>query len=708
MSHEGTEERFSQDRRYRIGIDIGGTFTDCVIVDRGTGEIKTMKVPTVPSDPSEGFLNALDGALDHHGLALPAVEFIAHGTTVATNTIIEGKGAKVGLITSEGFSDVLEIAYQTRTNLYDFFYKKPPPLVPRRRVIGVPERIAADGQTIVPLDCDKLRAAARALADDGAEVIVVAFLHAYRHRGNELAAKRVIAEVCPHLPVVLSSDICPEPREYPRTSTAVVNAVLLPIVGRYIERLEGKLQLRGAQTRLHLMTSAGGIIAADIAGREPVQLVESGPAATVIGANYVAACAGLKDIIVFDMGGTTAKAAPVTGGVPRIAEQFEVGPMAVASDSARRGVGYPVRTPVVEMVEVSAGGGSIASLDPGGALTVGPESTGADPGPACYGRGGDWPTITDANLVLGRLNADYFLGGQRKLDLARATAVIERDIARPLKLPVLEAAHAIVEISIAKMAAAMRLATIRRGIDPRGFALVACGGGGPLHAAAIARQVGIARVAVPPSPGLTSALGLLATDLKHDFSTAVMKATAEVEPEGLNAAIMAMARQAETILREESVPAERMRFAATASVRYVGQSFHLELAIPDQIDGAVLAELHKRFHAAHKKAYGFANEAEPTMIVNVRLSAIGLVDRPQLAPLARGGEDPASARKGTRSVYFGDRGGLVACAIYDRGRLLAGHVIEGPAILEQMDTTTLVPPGAVARVEETGVVMMDV
>ena len=311
----GTSEVKLSGRRFRVGVDIGGTFTDRVIVDRATGEIKTVKVPTVPADPSVGFLDALDNALGRHRVELAELEFIAHGTTVATNTIIEGKGAPVGLITSEGFSDVLEIAYQTRTNLYDLFYKKPAPLVPRRRVIGVPERTGPDGRVIVALNASKVREAAQKLKEAGAQVIVVAFLHAYKFPENEIAARDIIAKVCPEIPVVMSSEICPEHREYPRTSTAVVNAVLLPIVGDYIARLEERLRHRGAGTGLHLMTSAGGVIAAEIAGRQPVQLIESGPAATVIGANYVAECAGFRDIIVFDMGGTTAKVAPVTNGV---------------------------------------------------------------------------------------------------------------------------------------------------------------------------------------------------------------------------------------------------------------------------------------------------------------------------------------------------------------------------------------------------------
>jgi len=696
-------------RRFRLGIDIGGTFTDCVIVDRVSGAIRVTKVPTVPSDPSAGFLNALETALSCHDVAIGDLDFIAHGTTVATNTIIEGKGTTAGLITSEGFSDVLEIAYQTRTNLFDLFYQKPRPLVARRLTIGVPERTGPQGEILVPLDEAALRDSALHLRQGGASVIVVAFLHSYRFPAHEQRARAVIAEACPGLPVVLSSDICREPREYPRTSTAVVNAVLLPAVGEYVARLEEKLRQRGAGAGLHLMTSSGGIISSQIASQQPVHLLESGPAATVVGANFVAKMAGFRDIIVFDMGGTTAKAAPVTGGMPRVADQFEVGPMAVASDSARRGLGYPVRTPVVEMVEVSAGGGSVAWLDPGGALSVGPESMAADPGPACYGRGGDRPTITDANLLLGRLDPNYFLGGAARLEPDLAATAVERHIARPLGLGLDEAAEAVIEIAAAKMAAAMGLATIRRGIDPRGYALVACGGAGPLHAAAIVRQVGIGQVIIPPAPGLTSALGLLATDLRHDFTRQIMRPLRGLNPATVTTAIAEMREEAIVLLRQESVPEADMHFRPVVDLRYIGQSFNLGLSLLDgPVTAVALQEVAAQFHAAHKEAYGFASEGEPLMMVAIHLIATGAVARPAIAPAAPGGADAAEALKSRRKVHFREAGGRVDCAIYDRVRLRAGNIIAGPAIIEQMDTTTLVPPGAEIRSDASGVLIMTV
>ncbi|MCC7426343.1 MAG: hydantoinase/oxoprolinase family protein [Alphaproteobacteria bacterium] len=695
--------------RFRIGIDIGGTFTDVVVFDRASGELMLVKVPSVPADPAQGFLNGFDRALRQYGIAIGDVEFIGHGTTVATNTIIEGKGATAGLIASEGFSDVLEIAYQIRPNLFDLMYDKPRPLVARRMALGVPERIGPDGKVYVPLDQAAVVERARALQAMGAEAVVIAFLHSYRFPAHERAARDAIQRACPGLPVVLSSDVCPEFREYPRTSTSVVNAVLLPRVGRYVARLGEALAERGARGGLHLMTSSGGVMAGPVAARYPVQLLESGPAATVLGANHVAAVAGFPNAIVFDMGGTTAKVAMVTNGAPRITDQFEVGPMAVASDTAGRGRGHPVRTPTVEMVEVGAGGGSVAAVDPGGALSVGPESMGADPGPACYAQGGAKATITDANLILGRLNPDFFLGGEKMLDAALAEAAVQNHIARRRGWNLTEAANAIIEVGVARMAAALKMVSIRRGIDPRGYVLVACGGGGPLHAAAIARQVGMTAVLIPPAPGLTSALGLLATDLRHDLVRNVMTETRNADPDALDAAYGELAAEGARLLAEEAVPPEAMRHQRLADLCYVGQAFQLRIPVPDgPVTAATLAVLQDRFHAAHKAAYGFASEGEPTEIVSLRLAAIGAIQRPELREAARGGDNPAAALKARRKVYFHEAGGALDCPIYDRARLAAGNIIAGPAVVEQMDTTTLLPPGATATVDRIGNLLLRV
>ena len=656
-------------------------------------------MPTTPADPSQGFLNGLAEAFARFGIRADQVGFAVHGTTIATNTIIEGKGAAAGLITSKGFSDVLEIAYQTRPALYDIFYDKPKPLVPRHRCAGVPERIGPDGAVLTPLDEAAVEQAARHLVEQGAEAIAVAFLHAYRDPTHERRARDAILRAAPGTPVVLSSDVCPEYREYPRTSTTVVNAVLQPRVGPYIARLEQRLAEQGLGAALHLMTSSGGIIGAETAKATPVHLVESGPAAGVIGAAFVAerlVQPGIgARILALDIGGTTAKVSLVNDGVPALADEFEVGAAARPTTTNGRGQGYPVKTPVISLVEIGAGGGSIARIDPGGALTVGPDSAGAMPGPACYGQGGDRPTITDANLVLGRLDPRFFLGGAMTLDLALAREAIGRDVAGPLGLGIEQAAQAIVDIADAKMTAALEFISIQQGIDPRGYALVPSGGAGPLHAVAIAAALGLTTVVIPPSPGLNSALGLLATDVKHDFVRTLYRRTAEVTQDALWSVLDEMAAAGTDLLAGNGVPLERRAIRREAELCYVGQSYPLKIAVPDDRIGA-LAALDAEFRAAHREKYGFASQTEPTLIANLRLTAIGRVDRPQLVAGAPGA---TGARKGSRTVHFGHP---VEAAIYDRTGLAVGQVVQGPAIIEQMDTSTVLPEGAAALVDGSG------
>ncbi len=686
----------------RIGVDIGGTFTDVVVVDEGTGQVRVAKVPTVPVDPSAGFMDGLTQAFERFAIDPARVVFTVHGTTIATNTIIQGTGARAGLITSAGFSDVLEIAYQTRPVLYEIFYDKLKPLIPRHLTAGVRERIGPDGEIIVALDEADVAAAARRLQAAGVEAIAVAFLHSYRDPTHERRAAAVIREACPGLPVVLSSDVCPEYREYPRTSTTVVNAVLLPRVGPYIARLEERLAAAGLRNGLHLMTSSGGITASNVARQFPVHLVESGPAAGVIGAAFVAQMTSRPEafgkILSLDIGGTTAKAALIADGKPALADEFEVGAAAVPTMTASRGQGYPVKTPVISLIEIGAGGGSIAQIDPGGALTVGPESAGADPGPACYGRGGERPTVTDANLVLGRLNPAYFLGGALSVDRARAEAALLRDIAKPLGLDLRAAARAVIEIANAKMVAALQFISIQRGLDPREYTLVPSGGAGPMHAVAIAAALGVKTVLVPPTPGLNSALGLLATDVKHDFVRTQFTPTRSCDLAKLDAVLGEMATTGRRLLAEERVDADRVEIIEEAELCYVGQSYPLRVRIPAD-RSAALDSLEAGFHQAHRELYGFASPDEATMIVNLRVTALGKVDRPVLRQVASGDRDPAQALKGRRRVVFADE---IDCPLYERDRLDAGDLVHGPAIIEQMDTTTILPPGATAEVDPSG------
>jgi len=687
---------------HRVGVDVGGTFTDIVMVEEATGEIRVAKVATVPDDPSDGCIHGILKALAGHDIAAAALAFTVHGTTIATNTIIQGKGARAGLITSEGFRDVLEIAYQTRPTLYDVFYDKAKPLIPRHLCKGVPERIDGDAVVLVPLDEEAVRAAARELAAAGVEAIAVAFLHSYKDPAHERRCQEILAEEVPGIPVVLSSHISPEYREYPRTSTAVVNAVLQPRIGPYIGRLEDRLEAIGVGSGLHLMSSSGGIIAANVAKRHPVHLVESGPAAGVIGAAFIAGLAGHRNLLALDIGGTTAKAALVNDGTPTIAEQFEVGSSAVATVTAQRGQGYPVLTPVISLVEIGAGGGSIAHLDPGGALAVGPESAGALPGPACYAAGGREPTLTDANLVLGRINPDYFLGGERRLDPSLAEAAIARRVAGPMGVSVVAAAQAIIDIADAKMTSALNFISVEQGIDPRGYVLVPSGGAGPMQACAIARALGVPRVLIPPAPGLNSAVGLLATDLKHELVRTLMKPARQTDAAELAAVFGEMEAVTRALLEDEGVGADRIHILREIAMCYVGQSFQLKVPVPAAVDGGIAEVMAAAFHRRHIEAYGFANAREPVQFVNLRLTATGRVDRPTVRRVPAGDGNPAGAVKGVRAVHFRETGGAALTTIYDRARLRAADAFAGPAIVEQMDTTTVIPPGARVTVDDFG------
>jgi len=646
--------------------------------------------------------NGIDKALANFAIDPEEIAFTVHGTTIATNTIIEGKGAKAGLVTSDGFRDVLEIAFQTRPTLYDVFYDRPAPLIPRYLCRGVPARIGSEDEELVPLDAEALRETARFFRDESVEAIAVAFLHSYLNPSHERRAAEILAEECPGIPVVLSSDVCPEYREYPRTSTTVVNTVLVPRVAPYLERLENRLDERGIKSGLHLMTSSGGIMTAATTKHQPVHLIESGPAGGVIGAAFVAQLSGYDNLLALDIGGTTAKAAVVNDGEPQIADEFEVGAAAVATVTGARGKGYPVRTPVISLLEIGAGGGSIANVDPGGALTVGPQSAGADPGPACYDRGGAEPTLTDANVVLGRINPDFFLGGEEKLDAGLARKALREKIADPMGLDPIEAARSVIDIANAKMTSALYFITVQQGIDPRDYILVPSGGAGPMQAVAIARSLGVGKVLVPPAPGVNSAVGLLATDLKHEIVRTFMTKARDADHEELSKVFGEMEEPIRDLLREEEVPDERVEIRREIDMCYFGQSFQLRVPMNVGIDAGTAEAMSTAFHDRHETVYGFCSRGEATMFVNLRLTAIGRVDRPRLRKLAKAKGSVDRAKKGRRKVYFADTGGMAACDIYDRGKLLFGDRIQGPAIIEQMDTTTVLPPDAALLVDLYG------
>ena len=712
------------DGRYRIGVDIGGTFTDGTLVDSTTGRVTTSKVLSTPSDPAVGFISAVQKLLGMDGGVAPeSIEHVVHATTVATNAIIEGKTAKTAFITTEGFRDMLEIARQIRPSLYDLQFEKPRPLVPRQLCFEVPERLDAKGQVVTPLDDKAVAEVVDRIAESGVEAVAVCLLHSYRNPDHEQRVGRALRAKLPNVIISLSSDVVPEFREYLRASTTVINASVSPIVSTYLASISEKLRASGIGSELLVMQSNGGVYTAEAASRSPVFMVESGPAAGAVAAAALGSSLGYPNVISFDMGGTTAKASLIRNGKPHVTKDYSVGGVGQSGTGAFGGAsGYPIRTTVVDLVEVGAGGGSIAWVDSGGALRVGPHSAGADPGPVCYGLGGTEPTITDANLVLGRLDPDYFAGGEMSLDLKAARVAIRTNCAEPLELSIEDAAHGIVEIANTAMVNALRLVSVQRGHDPRDFMLIGFGGAGPAHAIRIAEQTGIPRVLIPLGPGTASALGLLVTDMRMEGSATLIVRSDEVE----------LSRIASEFERLESAGKEAHRTAASASgdpvfervveMRYWGQSFELSVPAPDRptIDDAWMSELIESFHEAHETAYGFRANDEPVELVNLRLTTVGKIARPRMRKLDATGADASVALKGERPVYFAEEAansdgahsaggarvaeikGFVQTTVYDRAKLPAGAIFSGPAIVEEPDSTTVVHPAWSVTVDDYG------
>ena len=675
----------------RLAIDIGGTFTDATLIDEETGGVSIAKVLTTPSDPSEGFMQAVERALAAGGVEAGQVGFVVHATTVATNAIIEGKIARSGFVTTEGFRDLLEIARQVRPSLYDTLFEKAKPLVPRDRAVTVRERLGPAGEVLTPLNEGSVRSAAAILRREEVESVAVCLLHAYVNPEHEQRVGAILAEELPGVPVSLSAEVAPEFREYLRASTTVINAVIRPVVERYLERIEGRLAEAGVKAKLLVMQSSGGVFSSEAARTRPVFMVESGPAAGVIASAYLGETLGRPDILSFDMGGTTAKVGLIQDGRPSVTKDYNVGGHASAGIGGLSLSGYPVRTPVVDLVEIGAGGGSIAWVDSGGLLRVGPRSAGADPGPVCYRNGGTEPTVTDANVVLGRLNPNYFLGGEIGLDVDGARRAIEERCARPLGLDVTEAANGIVEIANAAMVRALHLISVQRGYDPRDFVLVGFGGAGPVHANALMRDAEMSTLIIPRSPGIFSATGLLTTDLKRDAAVTITRRLEALDPTEVETTFARLEKAGREELEREGIAPDAIEFERQIDLRYVGQSY--ELTIPA---GAGMLE---RFHQEHDRTYGFAAPTEPIEVVSLRLTSVGRITKPPPRPLeACGSAEP----KERRSVYYAESVGYVDCPIYDRYSLAAGTLLAGPAIIEEFDSTTVVHPGYVVQVDGVG------
>jgi N-methylhydantoinase A len=692
---------------FRLGVDVGGTFTDAVLISEETGEIHIAKVPSTPSDPSIGFLNSVKQILRKAGSQADQVSHLVHGTTVATNALIEGKSSRTAFITTEGFRDMLEIGRQVRPSLYDVQFQKVPPLVPRDLCFEVPERLDASGSVLKALDESCVVEIVRQLRKADVRSVAICFLHSYLNPKHEERVAQILRDNLPGAVLSVSAHVCPEFREYFRASTTVVNACVKPVVASYLKGIEEQLAIIGTRAKLLIMQSNGGVLTSEQAAERPVFMVESGPAAGVIAANFVASRLGQKDVVSFDMGGTTTKAGLILGGRPKVTKEYEVGAQARPGAGQSRGSGYPIRTPVIDLVEIGAGGGSIAWVDSGGVLRVGPQSAGADPGPICYARGGQQPTITDANLVLGRINPKYFLGGDMELDVDAARDAIELNCARRLGMDMIAAANGIVEIANAAMVNALRLTTVRRGYDPRALVMVAFGGAGPLHANKLCAEMQIPLLIVPPSPGTASALGLLTTDIKHEFSrTRIMRAE-QAEPDLISAIFASMEKEGFELLQRDGLPKERMSFHREIEMRYKGQSYEISVGCPTgKFNPQILGQVCARFHDEYERAYGRAYHGEVLELVNFRLTAVGAIPSPALRGATRRGLPASGARKGIRPIFFSEAGGFIEAEVYDRYKLEPGHRINGPAVIEEMDSNTLIHPGFGAEVDDLGNVLI--
>ena len=681
-----------------VGIDIGGTFTDLVMVHPRTGERFIEKVLTTPDDPSRGVLDGLARLLEATRVPLESVDLVAHATTLATNTVIEGKGARIGLITTKGFRDILEIQTESRYDLYDLDLVLPPPLVPRDLRREVDERLDFRGAVVKSLDAGEVERVLQGFLDDGVRDIAVCLLHSYVNPAHEQLVRSIAASLSDSFRLSLSCEICPEIREYLRVSTTVINAYIRPQIITYLNRLEAGLAQKGFRGSLFIMSSAGGVLHPETAKDMPAALVESGPAAGVLAACHFGRLTQRDQVIAFDMGGTTAKACLVNDGVPELAREIE----AARVKRFMRGSGYPIRLPVVELIEIGAGGGSIAWIDNLGLLKVGPEGAGAAPGPASYGLGGDRPTVTDADLVLGYLDPEYFLGGRMKLDAARAEAAIRKHIAEPLGMGVIEAAWGIFDVVTENMAAAARTHAIERGLDPRAYSLVAFGGAGPVHAYRVAQRLGTGEVIFPVSAGVASAAGLLVSPAVSHHVRTFIRRLDRMDPSELAATFDALEEDGRRSLNRLSL--QRYSIERRVEMRYVGQGFEVEVRLQQAPGEGCAADIRAAFEAEYVRLYGRIPGDLPIEIINCRVALSGYARKVDICPPlpARPG---GQARKGERQVWFPGIG-FAAVGVHARGLLAGGEAIDGPAIVEEPECTVVVPPGQRCIVDPFGNLIM--
>ena len=686
----------------RVGIDVGGTFTDFVLLDDASGQVRTHKCLTTPRDPSQAILDGVVSFEKQDPGCLARLEEVVHGTTLVINAIIERKGARTGLLTTQGFRDVLELGREIRYAAYDVFAQFPEPLVPRERRLEVPERLRADGSVLRALDEGEARAAVRALAGMGVESVAVCLLNSFENPAHELALKRILAEELPRASVSISYEVLPQIREYERTSTTVANAYVKPLTENYLRRLEERFAAAGFRGRLFIMLSSGGVTSAQTAAEFPVRIIESGPTAAVIAGQYYSRLFHLPEMFCFDMGGTTAKSCLIQGGAASVVPTFEVGRV----QRFQKGSGLAIQVPVVDLMEIGAGGGSIARKSRLGTLQVGPESAGAEPGPICYGRGGTEPTVTDADLLLGYLDPEYFLGGTMKLDAAAARRGIEERVGQPLGVSFLKAVWGIHDLINETMAAAAKTHIAERGGNPQALTVAAFGGAGPVHAYGLARKLGAPRLIVPPNAGVGSALGFFtaprAFDLVRSHKTPLLSADfAEIER-----LFRELEARGEATLRKAGAGGP-VEFARSVEARFIGQGSETSLPVPEpdftRLDPA---GLRRRFDAEYTRLYGRTYPESPVEFVNfcVRASLpVRLLQLPKLQLKGRTGD----AIKGERKAYSGKAGDFIPFTVYDRYRLAPGAAFRGPAIVEERESTAIVGEDANASVDDYGFLWID-
>ena len=685
-------------KAFRAGADIGGTFTDLIVVDKETGEFSIGKVLTTPDDPSKAVEDVLSTTLSLNSIQSDQVKHLIHGTTLVTNAMIERKGAPTALLTTKGFRDSIEIGRETRYDLYDLNLEQPRPLVPRYLRFDVPQRTLSDGSAHEELDTHFVEHLVKELAIKGIEAIAVCYLHSFTNPADERQTRDIINRVAPELRVSISSDVIPEIREYERASTTIGNVYVQELVERYLRKLETRLADLGFIGSFYLMLSSGGIATVDTAVQFPVRLLESGPAAGALAANAYGLVAGHRDLISFDMGGTTAKICVIDDGQPLIAHEFEVDRIY----RFKKGSGLPIKLPVIELIEIGTGGGSIARVDTLGLLKVGPDSSGADPGPVCYGRGGSDPTVTDANLILGYLDPEYFLGGQMSLDVDAAKKAIDSKIAQPLEMSIEQAAWGIHKIANENMANAARVHALERGKDPRRFPLFAFGGAGPVHAYRIAQSLGSPELLAPLGAGVMSTVGFLSAPLAFDFVRSWAVELEEVDWEKAEQLVSEMKHEGEALLKSSGVDQREIQHRLEVDMRFVGQGHEIRVQLPDKpMSREIVGELGESFHQVYQQLYERPGPPVAIEIINWRVISHG--PKPNIRLKV---SDPSSAKsateaiKKTRRAYFPEADGFLETPVFDRYLLAPGHEFDGPAIVEERESTVIIGPDSRCRIDE--------